>query len=151
MHMTTEELRDLLHKLHLDYEAEPNLIYLFFENEDGTVDNFSISIRSARQRNRRPMSDEQVAQVAMQYPAVQRGKLLAIERPDGSLTQWIDSVEVCQRLHISRQTLRRWVKRGLLVPSVMGRRHYFDPAEVEQLLRSNIIQENGRIDKTGLV
>jgi len=31
----------------------------------------------------------------------------------------------------------------------MGRRQYFDPAEVEALLRSNILQDNGRADLTG--
>jgi hypothetical protein len=39
--------------------------------------------------------------------------------------------------------------KGLLHPSRVGRRLYFDPAEVEALLRSNIIQPNGKADLTG--
>ncbi len=147
--MTIEELREILHRLHLDGDARPQLIYLFYQTDDGLVNNLTISLRSARQRNRRPMTQQQLAGLMEQYPDASGGKLLAVEHPAEGLTRWIDATDVCQRLHTSRQTLRRWVARGLLHPSTMGRRQYFDPAEVEALLRSNILQDNGRADLTG--
>ena len=145
--MTKDELRAILHTLGLDYEPEASLLYIFYETPDGMVHNFSISIDSARLPNRRPMTDEQLADLMLDYPDTRRGKIIAIERPTGELTHWMDVFDVCRRLSTSRQSLRRWVKRGWLHPSRLGRRLYFDPDEVEHLLRSNIIQPNGRIDK----
>ena len=148
--MTIEELRQLMHRLHLDADAEPQLIYLFYQTADGLVNNLTISLRSARQRNRRPMTDAQLADLMRQYPDAADARLLAIEHPQRGLTRWMDTDEVCQRLHICRQTLLRWSKRGLLHPAAMGHRHYFDADEVDALLRSNIIQENHRLDRTAL-
>ena len=113
--MTIEELREILHRLHLDGDARPQLIYLFYQTDDGLVNNLTISLRSARQRNRRPMTQQQLAGLMEQYPDASGGKLLAVEHPAEGLTRWIDATDVCQRLHTSRQTLRRWVARGLLL------------------------------------
>ena len=138
-----------MQRLHLDADARPQLIYLFYVDDRGLVNNLSISLHSARQRNRHPMTAAQLAALMQQYPAARDTRLLAIEHPQQGLTQWLDTDEVCQRLHICRQTLHRWSRRGLLHPSRMGHRHYFDAAEVDALLRSNIIQPNGRLDLTG--
>ena len=51
--MTMDELKAILHTLKLDFDAEPQLIYVFYETPDGLVNNLSISVGSARQRNRR--------------------------------------------------------------------------------------------------
>ncbi len=147
--MTIEELRQLMHRLHLDADARPQLIYLFYVDDRGLVNNLSISLHSARQHNRQPMTAAQLAALMQQYPAARDVQLLALEHPQRGLTCWLDGKDVCRRLGTSRQTLNRWVQRGLLHPSRLGRRNYYDPDEVEALLRSNIIQPNGRADTTG--
>lgn len=146
--MTIEELRQIMHQLKLDFDSTPQLIYVFYQTPDGLVNNFSINIQHARQSNRRPMTDQQLASMLEErQPDSRGGRLLAVERPD-ALTHWLDSAEVCQRLHTTRQTINRWARRGLLHPACMGNRNYYDANEVEALLRSNIIQENGRLDRT---
>ncbi len=149
--MTIEDLRNIMHQLKLDFDCEPQLIYVFYQTPDGLVNNFSINIRHARQRNRKPMTVQQLADLMQQqYPACRGSRLLAIERPD-SLTHWIDTAEVAKRLKVSPQTVNSWGRKGLLHPSRLGRKNYYDAAEVEKLLRSNIIQDNGRIDKKGAI
>ena len=149
--MTIDELREIMHQLKLDFDCEPQLVYVFYKTSDGLVNNFSINIRHARQRNRKPMSDSQLADLMeRQYPDSRGSRLLAVERPE-SLTRWLDSSEVCQMLHTTRQTVNRWARRGLLHPSHVGNRNYYDAAEVDALLRSNVIQEDGRIDKKGVI
>ena len=147
--MTIEELRQFMHRLHLDTDADPQLIYLFYVDRHGRVNNLSISLHSARQRSRKPMTDSQLADLLQQYPAARDAQLMALDHPQRGLTCWLDGKDVCRRLGTSRQTLNRWVQRGLLHPSRLGRRNYYDPDEVEALLRSNIIQPNGRADTTG--
>ncbi len=149
--MTIEELRQILHDLHLDVEERPHLVYLFYETDEGRVNNLSISLRAARRRNRRRMSDADLVGVLQQYPAARDAKLVALEHPERGLTRWLTPDEVCRRLKASRSTLLRWDHQGLLHPAVVGRRKYYDDKEVEALLRSNIRQENGRIDHTGAV
>lgn len=149
--MTIDELREILHSLKLDTDARPQLIYVFYETGDGLVNNFSISLRATRHTRRQAMSDPQLAALAQRcQPDSRGGRLLAVERPD-TLSRWIDAAEVCQRLHTSRQTLFRWVRRGLLHPARMGNRNYFDVDEIDALLRSNTIQDNGRLDRTSLL
>ena len=138
-----------MHDLHLDVEEQPRLIYVFYETDEGLVNNFSISLQSARRRNRQAMSDEEIVGVMQQYPAARDARLLAVEHPQRGLTRWLTQKEVIFRLSTSRNTLYRWVQRGLLHPSVINRRNYFDPNEVEAFLRSNIRQDNGRCDYTG--
>ena len=147
--MTIDELKEIMHQLQLDCNDAPRLIYVFYETDDGKVNNFSISLQAARQANRRPMSPEQVMELMRKYPGTRDSRVLAVEHPATGLSPWLDSVDVCHRLHTCRQTLWRWVSRGLLHPARMGRRLYFDPNEVEAFLRSNVIQDNGRLDSTG--
>ncbi|MBR1785479.1 MAG: helix-turn-helix domain-containing protein [Bacteroidales bacterium] len=146
--MTIEEIKAIVQKLHLDWDGKPNLIYLFYRSDDGLVNQLSISIHSAKQKNRRPMTDEQFAALMREYPAAREGSLMAIEHPKRGLTKWMDTFDVCEQLHTSRQSLGRWVKKGLLRPMKVGRKLYFDPEEIERMIRSNAIQSNGRIDTT---
>ena len=148
--MTLDELKDLLRRLQLDYDAAPTLVYVFYQTADGLVNNFSISLRRARSRSGRPMTPEQLGALMQQYPAAAEGKIMAIEHPRQGLSQWMDMADVCRRLHVSRRTLTRWQQRGLLHPTRIGRRLYFNTADIEALLRSHLIQENGRLDKTSL-
>lgn len=148
--MTNDELKEILRQLHLNIDSEPQLIYVFYQTADGLVNNFSINMRRARQRNRRPMTNSQLVDLMeSQYPDARDSRLLAVERPAG-LTRWLDTADVCQMLHVTRQTINRWARRGLLHPAKMGHRHYFDATEIDAVLRSNIIQENGRLDKKGM-
>ena len=149
--MTIEQLKEIMHQLHLDYDAQPGLVYVFYQTPDGLVNNFSIHVHHARQDNRRPMGVEQLAALMeREYPATRQGRVIAVEHPQQGLTRWIDTADLCRRLHTTRRTLYRWRTRGLLHPSLMGNRLYYDIDEVETLLRSNILQENGRLDKTGV-
>lgn len=142
--MTKQEIENLLHVLELDYEAEPTLIYVFYATADGRVNNFSINVRRGKS-----MSNEELAAfMACEYPSTRGGRIMGIERQKGQYTEWLDSIELCQMLHISYRTMLRLVKRGVLNPSQMGRRMYFDHREVDRAIRSNMVKENGRIDKT---
>lgn len=147
---TLEEIRNLMHQLGLDKEEPVTLAYIFYQTADGAVNNLSVSLHSGHRQGRRPLSDSQLVDIMEGYPAAAGAKIVAIEHPQRGLTQWLDASDVCRQLHTSRQTLRRWVHRGLLHPSRLSRRLYFDPAEVERVLRSNVIQENGRLDRAGL-
>lgn len=148
--MTPEQLKDLMHRLHLDVDPQPDCIYVFYRTADGLVNNFSISVHSARQRNRRPMTEAQLADLMQQYPDARNATLLAMEHPKQGLTQWMETTDVCKRLCTSRNTLHRWIRMGLLHPSKLGGRLYFDPDDVEAMLRSHVIQPNGRLDSTGV-
>ena len=148
--MTLDQLKEILHHLHLDFDATPTLLYVFYQTDDGLINNFSISVRHARQRNRKPLTEQQLLEIMeSEYPATRRARLLAVEHPKQGLSQWLDTVEVCERLHTSPRSLGRWVKRGLLHPSHLGNRNFYSADEVERLLQSNIIQENGRLDLGG--
>ncbi len=146
--MTIEELRQILHQLHLDYDAQPNLIYIFYTTDDGLVNNFSISLHSARQRNRRPMTVEQLGKLMEQYPATAHATVTAVEHPREGLRQWLGADEVCRRLNTSRRSLLRWVKAGMLHPATIRRRQYFDADEVDRMLADNVVDDHGRIDST---
>ena len=148
--MTKEQLKQILEALHLEYESKPTLIYVFYQTDEGLINNFSISVKRARQRNRQPMTPSQLAALMeREYPATRQGKILAVEHPDEGLTRWMDTKEVCDLLRTTPRSLRRWAQKGLLHPSHTGSRNYYDAADVEALLRSNIIQPNGRMDTTG--
>lgn len=148
--MTLEELRTLARQLDIDLEQPSNLIYVFYTTGDGRVNNLSISVKRAKLPDGRKMGDGDLADLMQQYPDAREGRIVAVERPRGDLHRWIDAVELREKLHLSQRTIDRWVERGLLHPSCLGRKRYFDIDEVDRIIRSNIIQENGRIDKTGL-
>ena len=118
--MTKEALQEILHVLELDYETEPSLVYVFYTTPDGRVNNFSIS---------------------------------AVERPEPAKNvEWLDVNDVCRMLHITDRTLRRWTGRGLFHPSAMEgcRKLYYRRDEIDRVLQSKAVQENGTIDKTAL-
>lgn len=137
-----------MHQLHLDFDAEPTLIYIFYRTPEGLINNFSISLHAARQRNRQAMTAEQLGNVLGQYPAAADATVVATEHPREGMRQWLDADTVSRRLHTSRRSLARWVQRGLLHPARMNRRLYFDAAEVDRMLADNIITDQGRIDST---
>lgn len=144
--MTKEALQEILHVLELDYEAEPTLAYVFYVLPDGRMGNFSLAIRQGEK-----MTDEQmVALMRREYPATRQGEVIAVERPEGATaTEWLDITEVCQMLHISRKTLWKWTRKGLLKPSkVNNGRVYYDRRQIDRMIRANAIDENGRLDKT---
>ena len=146
--MTIDELREIMHQLKLDFDCEPQLIYVFYQTPDGLVNNLSISISSAHQRNRRPMTAQQLAELMKLYPDAADARLLAVEHPSQGLSHWIDATEACRRLCICRRTLQRWEKLGALHPSRVGRRTYYDATEIDTLLRNNAKLDNGRLDQT---
>lgn len=147
--MTTQELKNILRALDIEYNPGPRLIYVFYQTDDGLVNNLSVSIRHGRSRRPKELGDNQLAELMQQYPDAADSRILAIERPEKGLTLWMDADQVCRRLDTSRRTLGRWVAAGLLHPSRMGNRLYFDPDEIERLIRSHIIQPNGRADLRG--
>ena len=146
--ITKEELQEILRDLELDYEAEPTLIYLFYVTPDGTVNNFSISVRRGGHLN-----DSQLERIMRrEYPATRQGDLIRVERPETTpdTQEWIDRSEACRMLHISRKTLWKWTKRGLFTPSKVEGMVYYSRTEINNVIASNLLQENGRIDRTTL-
>lgn len=146
--MTKEEMQKILQILELDYEAEPTLVYVFIERPDGRVDNFSISVRHGNQ-----MSDRQLEELMRrEYPATRQCRVVAVDRPDiVPVVDWLEVTEVCRMLHVSVRTLRNWTRRGYFHPTQIGRRIYYSRDEVETVLQSNAILDNGRIDKTAIL
>ena len=149
--MTRDELEDALHLLGLDYEPEANQIYVFYVHADGRVDNFSLSVRRGS-----GMSDSDILTLMRsEYPATRQGRVLAVERPDGThrydqvRRDWVDVNTVCKMLGVSRKTLRKWTTMGLFHASHVGDRVFYERAEVDRVMRANLVQENGRLDNVG--
>ena len=149
--MTKDELEEVLHALGLDYEPEANQIYVFYVLPDGRVDNFSLSVRRGS-----GMSDcEILTLMRSEYPATRQGRVLALERPDGVRhfeqvqRDWIDVSEVCKMLNVSRKTLRKWTNRGLFKASRVGGRIYYERDGIDRVIRDNLMQDNGRVDRVG--
>ena len=146
--MTTEELQDILHVLGLDYEAEANQIYVFYVLPDGRVDNFSLTVRRGAR-----MSDTDIVQMMRrEYPATRQGRVMSVERPEWrpAKDEWLDTADVCAMLKVSDRTLRRWCKKGYLKPRYTDRKVYFSRNEIDALINSNAIQENGKLDESFL-
>lgn len=145
--MTKEALQEILHVLELDYEAEPTLVYVFYATPDGRVNNFSISVRHGSTMSRKKLEEL----MRREYPSTREGTVLAVEKPTDwrPMVEWLDTAEVCRLLHISRKTLWKWTRNGMLTPSkVNNGRVYFDRKEIDRMIQSNAICENGRLDKT---
>lgn len=146
--MTKEALQEILHILELDYEAEPTLVYVFYATPDGRVNNFSISVRRGSD-----MSRQQLTKLMhKEYPATREGDIIAVEKPGDwkPMVEWLDTTEVCRLLHISRKTLWKWSKEHLLHPSKVEGRVYYSRMEIDQMIRANVIDENGRLDRTAM-
>lgn len=67
--------------------------------------------------------------------------------------QWITVEQVEHKLRITRSTIYRWRRLGVLKGyRLKGTRSvYFLESEVDDFLRQNPITEKGRLDKTGLL
>lgn len=147
--MTTEELQDILHVLGLDYEADANQIYVFYVLPDGRVDNFSLTVRRGARMN----DKEIVSLMRREYPSTRQGTVMAVERPEwrpAKPDEWLDTADVCSMLKVTARTLRRWCKKGYLKARYTDRKKYFNRKEIDALINSNAIQENGKIDKSFL-
>lgn len=149
--MTKDELEDVLHVLGLDYEPEANQIYVFYVRHDGRVDNFSLNVRRGS-----GMSDSEILTLMRrEYPATRQGEVTAVERPHGMRRveqvqrDWIVVNTVCEMLGVSRKTLRKWTAKGLFHASHVGDRIFYERAEIDRVMRANLVQENGRIDGVG--
>lgn len=148
--MTKEQLQNLLHSLHLEYDSAPTFIHVFYQDEQGLINNFSISVQHARQKDYRPMGAGQLAELMeREYPATRGARILAVEHPHKGLQRWLDTLEVCHMLHVTARALSRWSQAGFLHPSRLGRRNYYRAEEIEAFLQSNILQDNGRLDRKG--
>ena len=146
--MTKEELEDVLHVLGLDYEPEANQIYVFYVRPNGLVDNFSLTVRRGS-----GMSDSEILTLMRnEYPATRNGRVMALERPNGLKhfdqvkRDWVDVNTVCKMLGVTRKTLRKWTNKGVFNASHIGDRLFYERADVERVMRANVIQDNGRLD-----
>ncbi len=147
--MTKDELDEILRVLEIDVDAPANQVYVFFVRPDGRVDNFSLTVRKGRK-----MSDAQIETLMRrEYPSTREGTVLAVERPEWrpKEQQWLDTTEACNLLKVSERTLRYWREKGYLTAHQMGYgRVYYSRQEIDCLIESNALQENGRIDKTAV-
>lgn len=143
--MTKDEIAEILRILELDYEAEPTLIYLFYVLPDGRVNNFSISVRRGKS-----MSNKELEKLMRrEYPSTREGTVVRVERPKWQPpVDWMDSSEVCRLLNISRKTLWKWTKRELFSPSRIEGRLYYNRQDIDRVIASHAIDENGRLDTT---
>ncbi len=66
--------------------------------------------------------------------------------------KWLNVVQLTEKLQISRRTVYRWMKLGV----VRGYRFdgsrtlYFLDSEVDDFLKMNVIAPSGRLDKVGI-
>jgi hypothetical protein len=56
---------------------------------------------------------------------------------DQFATEWIDGDEVMKMLNISRRTLCNYGSQGLLNPSRIGKRRFYDVKEVSEMIKRN--------------
>jgi len=56
---------------------------------------------------------------------------------DQFATEWIDGDEVMKMLNISRRTLCNYGSQGLLNPSRIGKRKFYDVSDVKRMLNEN--------------
>jgi predicted DNA-binding transcriptional regulator AlpA len=145
--MTNEELKKILEILDLDYEKQPPMIYVFYRLPDGRINNYSISFHKGSK-----MSDEKlVGMMRRSSPTLRQTEVLGVERPDWvPPVEWLDIPDVCRLLRISRKTLWKWTKKGILNAVKVEGRTYYDRADIDRMIRDNAIEENGRLDKTVL-
>lgn len=66
--------------------------------------------------------------------------------------KWITVIQLEKKLQISRSTVHRWMRRGLIRAYRFegSRALYFLDSEVDDFLKMNIIAPSGRIDKLGM-
>ncbi len=150
--MDKKEMMRLLHELELDYEAQP-LVNVFWRGRDGQMHNFSVS----QQLGARLDNMELARLMREQYPDTRGGRVEMVERPGsepvwmpGEAVEWLDKQDVMALLHISEHTLKRWAGRGVFRRVKMGRHIYYDRRDIDRALRLNMVQEDGKIDKTAL-
>lgn len=74
---------------------------------------------------------------------------MASQQPP-TATEWLDTFDVMKLLKCSRPTILALRRRGLLRAHCFpgGNRVYFDRAEIDSILRQNVIMENGKVDNT---
>lgn len=52
------------------------------------------------------------------------------------MEQYLTAQQVCDRLQISRETLRRWIAAGIIRPAItVGGVRRFDPADVRRVTK----------------
>lgn len=61
-------------------------------------------------------------------------KLLTLKGSDRHLAEWMDSEDVCRVLHITPKTLQAIRDRHGIAYSQIGRKFYYKPEDVEQML-----------------
>ncbi|MBQ9473941.1 MAG: helix-turn-helix domain-containing protein [Bacteroidales bacterium] len=62
--------------------------------------------------------------------------------------EWVDTFDVMRLLRCSRPTVRALRRRGLLTAHCFpgGNRVYYDRREIDRVLCSNVVMENGKVD-----
>lgn len=147
--MTKEELDEILAILGIDADEPANQVYVFFVRPDGRIDNFSLTVKKGGK-----MSDAAIERLMRrEYPSTREGHVLAVERPEWRPPeqQWLDTTEACNMLHVCERTLRNWCRKGYLMSHNIGNgKVYYSRHEIDRLIESNVIQENGRLDTAGM-
>lgn len=139
--MKPNELKSILQMLGFSQEAEPTMMYVFYQLPDGRVCNFSLSVRAGAKM----LDGEVVEMMRREYPATSEATVMAVERPEGVVmteTEWIDTVDICHWLKVSRRTVERWRQQGLIKGRRMGGRVYYSRQEVNRALWEGKVKEN---------
>ena len=66
--------------------------------------------------------------------------------------KWLNVVQLEEKLQISRSTVNRWMKLGVINGYRFkgARTLYFLESEVDEFLSRNLIMPSGRLDKVGM-
>ena len=62
------------------------------------------------------------------------------------INNWLDKSEVAIMLRITTRTVERWSKKGIFHAYKVNGKTYFLREEIDSVIKSNIVQENGRLD-----
>jgi predicted DNA-binding transcriptional regulator AlpA len=137
------------------YEFNPTRDYDFelFTRNSTFTDDTVLTMANAQWL----LEDEQhtheklVGMMRRSSPSLRQTEVLGVERPDWvPPVEWLDIPDVCRLLRISRKTLWKWTKKGILNAAKVEGRTYYDRADIDRMIRDNAIEENGRLDKTVL-
>lgn len=74
------------------------------------------------------------------------------DKNDNQETVWLTVVQLQDKLQISRSTVNRWIRLGVIRAYRFdkSRTLYFLDSEVDNFLSTNPISPSGRLDKVGL-
>jgi DNA-binding transcriptional regulator PaaX len=89
------------------------------------------------------MKDEQmVVLIERILTVLQKIQSIAEKGIETSITsneEWLDAVDMKEKVHISRTTLYRWKKEGYLATKRLGKKEYYLLSQVQDNLKNKVL------------